>query len=313
MCRHQVAGEIVEQSRLRRRGSHARQNVPIRLRIGFGTERDGAQVPQILKQMRDRATFKHAGGMVAATIGEHEPAPGQHGECARETMIRVEDRKIDIVHIVEIFFRVGPVQAHEAAQRRPVIVIVGFLNSARLVCVETEMLLHKQSHACFYLGEQVAFRRVKRVVEIENPDIHVPEIGMGANGIGVLHCAGNMVNGRRGRKPTRDCCLPSEAVLSVAGLRKVYRRTTAVDGVSFSIAPGEIVGLLGPNGAGKTTTVNMILGVLEPTSGAITIEGIDLLKQRSAALSCTNFAAVYAALPGNLTVEQKSADFRDAL
>ena len=90
----------------------------------------------------------------------------------------------------------------------------------------------------------------------------------------------------------------------VRNLRKAYRHTVALDGVSFAIAPGEIVGLLGPNGAGKTTTVNMILGVLEPGDGTISIDGIDLLKRRSAALSCTNFAAVYAALPGNLTVEQ---------
>jgi ABC-2 type transport system ATP-binding protein len=64
------------------------------------------------------------------------------------------------------------------------------------------------------------------------------------------------------------------------------------------------VGLLGPNGAGKTTTINMILGVLEPTAGRIVIQGIDLREDRSAALAGTNFAAVYAPLPGNLTVEQ---------
>ncbi|MGH6888875.1 MAG: ABC transporter ATP-binding protein [Rhizomicrobium sp.] len=87
-------------------------------------------------------------------------------------------------------------------------------------------------------------------------------------------------------------------------MRKTYRGTVAVDGVSFTIAPGEIVGLLGPNGAGKTTTVNMILGVLEPSEGSIRVDGVDLAQRRSAALSCTNFAAVYAALPGNLTVEQ---------
>jgi ABC-2 type transport system ATP-binding protein len=74
--------------------------------------------------------------------------------------------------------------------------------------------------------------------------------------------------------------------------------------VSFAIAAGEIVGLLGPNGAGKTTTVNMILGVLEPSAGSIVIDGVDLLRHRSAALSCTNFSAVYAALPGNLSVEE---------
>lgn len=64
------------------------------------------------------------------------------------------------------------------------------------------------------------------------------------------------------------------------------------------------MGLLGPNGAGKTTTINMILGVLEPTAGAITIDGRPLASDRRAALSHTNFAAVYAPLPGNLTVEQ---------
>ena len=70
------------------------------------------------------------------------------------------------------------------------------------------------------------------------------------------------------------------------------------------MAPGEIVGLVGPNGAGKTTTINMILGVLEPSAGRIEIEGVDLARDRSRALSRTNFAAVYAPLPGNLTVEQ---------
>jgi len=93
-------------------------------------------------------------------------------------------------------------------------------------------------------------------------------------------------------------------VLSVANLRKLYGETVAVDDISFAIARNEIVGLLGPNGAGKTTTINMILGVLEPTSGSIRIEGIDLAAHRSRALARTNFAAVYAPLPGNLTVYQ---------
>ena len=97
---------------------------------------------------------------------------------------------------------------------------------------------------------------------------------------------------------------PSPPVLSVERLAKSFGTLKAVDGVSFHVSPGEIVGLLGPNGAGKTTTINMILGVLEPTAGRIAIQGVDLVVDRSAALASTNFAAVYAPLPGNLTVEQ---------
>ncbi len=94
------------------------------------------------------------------------------------------------------------------------------------------------------------------------------------------------------------------AVLSISALSKRYGDTLAVDGVSFEVARGEIVGLLGPNGAGKTTTINMTLGVLEPTSGTIRIDGLDLATSRSQALERANFAAVYAPVPGNLTVRQ---------
>jgi ABC-2 type transport system ATP-binding protein len=93
-------------------------------------------------------------------------------------------------------------------------------------------------------------------------------------------------------------------VLSITDLRKVYRDTVAVDRVSFEVGRNEIVGLLGPNGAGKTTIINMILGVLEPSGGTIRIEGLDVAVHRSQALERTNFAAVYAPLPGNLTVVQ---------
>jgi ABC-2 type transport system ATP-binding protein len=93
-------------------------------------------------------------------------------------------------------------------------------------------------------------------------------------------------------------------VLSVRDLRKQYGATVAVDGISFEVNRNEIVGLLGPNGAGKTTTINMILGVLEPTSGTILVEDLDIATKRSRVLERTNFAAVYAPLPGNLTVLQ---------
>jgi ABC-2 type transport system ATP-binding protein len=96
----------------------------------------------------------------------------------------------------------------------------------------------------------------------------------------------------------------AQLVLSVAGLRKVYAALIAVDGVSFDVHRREVVGLLGPNGAGKTTIINMILGVLSPTAGSVRIGGIDLALGRARALAQANFSAVYAPLPGNLTVAQ---------
>src|SRR5574342_129369 len=63
----------------------------------------------------------------------------------------------------------------------------------------------------------------------------------------------------------------------MAALRSlVHRRTekiSAVDGISFDLAPGEIVGFLGPNGAGKTTTLKMLSGLLHPTAGEVTVLG----------------------------------------
>jgi len=97
--------------------------------------------------------------------------------------------------------------------------------------------------------------------------------------------------------------MPTPA-LKASRLCKRYGELDAVTDLSFQVSHGEIVGLLGPNGAGKTTTINMVLGVLQPTSGQVAIEGIDLARARSRALAHTNFAAVYATLPGNLTVYQ---------
>ncbi|MFH1093015.1 MAG: ABC transporter ATP-binding protein [Candidatus Omnitrophota bacterium] len=93
-------------------------------------------------------------------------------------------------------------------------------------------------------------------------------------------------------------------VLSVKNLRKVFGDIVAVDDISFEVAGSEIVGLLGPNGAGKTTTINMILGTLAPSTGSVNVCGMDIVTHRSEVLKRTNFAAVYAPLPGNLTVYQ---------
>jgi ABC-2 type transport system ATP-binding protein len=96
----------------------------------------------------------------------------------------------------------------------------------------------------------------------------------------------------------------STPVLSVQKLSKTYGATVAVDSISFEVGRNEIVGLLGPNGAGKTTTISMVLGVLTPDGGDIHVGGVDIATERSRALGLANFAAVYAPLPGNLTVSQ---------
>ncbi len=68
----------------------------------------------------------------------------------------------------------------------------------------------------------------------------------------------------------------AETLLVAEGLAKSYRGRRVVDGVSFQVAPGEVVGLLGPNGAGKTTSFNMVVGLVTPEAGAVRLGEIDL-------------------------------------
>ena len=68
----------------------------------------------------------------------------------------------------------------------------------------------------------------------------------------------------------------SEQIIRAAGLVKTYGERNVVNGVSFDINAGEVVGLLGPNGAGKTTTFNMVVGLVRPSSGEIYLHGEDV-------------------------------------
>ncbi|HYJ78087.1 MAG TPA: ABC transporter ATP-binding protein [Longimicrobiaceae bacterium] len=72
---------------------------------------------------------------------------------------------------------------------------------------------------------------------------------------------------------------PREAVIAVDRFSKRYDGRLAVDALSFSVGPGEIVGLVGPNGAGKTTTLRAIAGVHPPTSGQIRVAGHDVVAE----------------------------------
>ncbi len=68
------------------------------------------------------------------------------------------------------------------------------------------------------------------------------------------------------------------ALLKVESLSKSFRKRKVVDGVSFAVEPGEIVGLLGPNGAGKTTSFRMTVGMLTPDAGTVTLKGEDVTR-----------------------------------
>jgi ABC-2 type transport system ATP-binding protein len=72
-------------------------------------------------------------------------------------------------------------------------------------------------------------------------------------------------------------------MLAVHNLRKSFGNVEAVKGISFAVEKGESFGLLGPNGAGKSTIINMVTGLFPPTSGEITIKGIDVIKQQKEA------------------------------
>src|SRR4030065_818974 len=93
-------------------------------------------------------------------------------------------------------------------------------------------------------------------------------------------------------------------VLQVQHLVKQFGAFIAVNDISCDIKPGEILGLLGPNGAGKTTTIQMLLGVVTPTSGSIQMFGLDLATHREEILQQVNFSSTYVSMPQALTVEE---------
>lgn len=96
----------------------------------------------------------------------------------------------------------------------------------------------------------------------------------------------------------------SSPVLEVRQLTKRFGDFTAVNGISFALQPGEILGVLGPNGAGKTTTMHMLLGLITPTSGTISMFGMDLETHRETILQRVNFSSTYMSMPQSLTVEE---------
>ncbi|HEY8258409.1 MAG TPA: ABC transporter ATP-binding protein [Gemmatimonadales bacterium] len=93
-------------------------------------------------------------------------------------------------------------------------------------------------------------------------------------------------------------------MIAVDGLEKVYGDFAAVQGLSFQVGSGEVLGLVGPNGAGKTTTLRSLAGILRPTRGRITIAGLDMSSDPVAAKSVLAFVPDEPHLFEYLTVEE---------
>ena len=99
------------------------------------------------------------------------------------------------------------------------------------------------------------------------------------------------------------------AAVAVERLTKDYKSTRAVDGISFSLPVGSVTGLLGGNGAGKTTTIAMIMGLVTPTSGRVTVLGAEMPRGRHHVLHRMNVESPYVDLPSRLTVRQNLSVF----
>jgi ABC-2 type transport system ATP-binding protein len=98
-------------------------------------------------------------------------------------------------------------------------------------------------------------------------------------------------------------------IIDVTGLSKSFNGVRAVEDVSFSVRPGEVIGLLGTNGAGKTTTLAMLLGLLLPSAGSLRVLGEDVTRHRERILNRINFSSPYLDLPRRLTVRQNLTVF----
>jgi len=108
--------------------------------------------------------------------------------------------------------------------------------------------------------------------------------------------------------------MKGKTMIEAVNLTKTYGSTQALRGISFNLKEGEIVGLLGPNGAGKTTTIKILTGYLQPDSGEVRIDGLDVLTQTKEVQQRLGYLPESAPLYPELSIQrylQMMADLRE--
>src|SRR5690349_20647323 len=102
---------------------------------------------------------------------------------------------------------------------------------------------------------------------------------------------------------------PQSAVIDLAGVRKAFGSTLAVDDLTFAIARGEMFGVIGPDGAGKTTTLRMICGLLLPDAGRLLVQGADPFRAHRTATASIGYVSQRFSLYGDLSIDENIAFF----
>lgn len=102
-----------------------------------------------------------------------------------------------------------------------------------------------------------------------------------------------------------------DTIIKIENLKRSYVDIIAVNGVSYSVAQGEMFGLVGPDGAGKTTTIRMLIGLLKPDSGAATVLGYDIITQKNKIKDEIGYLSQRFSLYGDLTIDENIEFFAD--
>ena len=100
-----------------------------------------------------------------------------------------------------------------------------------------------------------------------------------------------------------------ETLIALAGVRKAFGRTIAVDRLTLSVGRGEMMGVIGPDGAGKTTTLRMICGLIGPEAGTVRVMGVDPFRIRRSATAAIGYLSQRFSLYGDLSIDENIAFF----